>query len=475
MRRQLRSPPAVLVALGVIVAIGIVLRLAGLGGQSFWVDEAFTAVDIHRPLGDIVPRLRAEESTPPLYFWAAWGWTHVFGDGDFALRSLSLVFGVATIPVAFALGASLAGSGAGLGAAALTAVSPYMVWYSQEARAYALFALLGLLSVLALVEVDRRDGDRAATAVWGVICALALATHYFAAVLVWPEAAWLLWRRRTRFAEIVVGALAALQLALVTIAVDQSSNSATIGEQGLARRAASIPKQYVLGQFADQLDTPVLVATAALLAAAVTLFVVVDPTARRAARPLIALVGIGVGLCGVLALVGLDRLNGRNLIQCLALALVAGGVGLVAARRALGFALLGLLLVLFASMSVAVATTPRLQRDDWKGVADELRPLPGPLDVVVIPGAWSPALQRYLDGARPLEPGNAPRSVAYVRVERPVKPLSVQLPGFSETRRVTLPSAEIVVLEPQRRRRTTAELLAQPIGGTFVGSVLTRP
>jgi hypothetical protein len=84
-------------------------------------------------------------------------------------------------------------------------------------------------------------------------------------------------------------------------------------------------------------------------------------------------------------------------------------------------------------------------------------------------------LQRYLHGARPLEHANAPRSVAYVRVKRPVEPLSVELAGFRETRRVRLPSAEIVVLEPQRRPRTTAEQLAQPIGGTFVGTVLTRP
>jgi mannosyltransferase len=127
----MRSPASAAALLVLVVAAGAVLRLAGLPDQSLWIDEVYTLADIDRPLGDIVPRLRAEESTPPVYFWMVWGWTHVF-DGDLGLRSLSLLCGLAAIPVAFALGAGLAGPWSGLAAAALIAVN--RSWFGTARR-----------------------------------------------------------------------------------------------------------------------------------------------------------------------------------------------------------------------------------------------------------------------------------------------------------------------------------------------------
>jgi hypothetical protein len=63
--------------------------------------------------------------------------------------------------------------------------------------------------------------------------------------------------------------------------------------------------------------------------------------------------------------------------------------------------------------------------------------------------------------------------VAYVRVERPVGRLAVRVPGLVERRRIRLPSAEIVVLDA--RFPVTPELLAEPVGGTFVASVDVLP
>ena len=109
------------------------------------------------------------ESAPPLYYALAWLWTQVTGTGEFGLRSLSALAGVATVPVAYLLGAELRGRRAGLVAAALVAVNPMLLWYSQEARAYALLrpaprALAALLRARAATAAGRRDlvawGDR---------------------------------------------------------------------------------------------------------------------------------------------------------------------------------------------------------------------------------------------------------------------------------------------------------------------------
>src|SRR4029077_9241470 len=90
----------------------------------------------------------------------AWVWTQVTGTGEFGLRSLSALAGVATVPVAYLLGLELRGRRAGLMAAALVAVNPMLLWYSQEARAYALLALLCAVSLLYCARAERRGGRR---------------------------------------------------------------------------------------------------------------------------------------------------------------------------------------------------------------------------------------------------------------------------------------------------------------------------
>ena len=75
------------------------------------------------------------ESAPPLYYVLGWLWVQVAGTGEFGLRSLSALAGIATVPVAYLLGLELRGRRAGILAAALVAVNPMLVWYSQEAGA----------------------------------------------------------------------------------------------------------------------------------------------------------------------------------------------------------------------------------------------------------------------------------------------------------------------------------------------------
>ena len=122
------------------------LRFATLDVQSFWHDEVFTVRLMHKSFFGMLAGIRRTESTPPLYYVLAWLWTRVFGTGEVGLRSLSAVFGVATVPAAFAAGRELVSRRAGIVAAALAAASPYLVWYSQEGRSYALYALLATLS-----------------------------------------------------------------------------------------------------------------------------------------------------------------------------------------------------------------------------------------------------------------------------------------------------------------------------------------
>ena len=169
-----------------VTAAGAALRFATLGVQSFWLDEAVTHQLVARSLGGMLRAIPHSESTPPLYYLLAWAWARVFGSGEVGLRSLSALFGTATIVAVAMVARRLAGNRAAVVAGALVAANPLLIWYSQEARAYALLVALCALSVWLAQRGDWR--------LWALTSALALATHYFAVFVVVPELAWIAWR-----------------------------------------------------------------------------------------------------------------------------------------------------------------------------------------------------------------------------------------------------------------------------------------
>src|SRR3954454_23517914 len=233
---------------GITVA-GALLRFLTLDVQSYWLDEVATVNILHREFGDIFSAVASGESTPPAYYVLAWVWAKLFGTGEVGLRSLSALFGTATIPLAFLLGRELVGRRTGLVAAALCAFNPLLVWYSQEARSYALMILLAGLSLFAFLRA-LEDGTARRLAAWVLAAMAAVATHYFAGFLIGAEAAWLLWRSpaRGRIVPAVV-AVAVAAAALLPRALHQRSNGAArfISASSVVRRLAQIPSQFAAG------------------------------------------------------------------------------------------------------------------------------------------------------------------------------------------------------------------------------------
>ena len=208
-----------LVALAGIVLLGAVLRFATLDLQSYRFDEAVTVGRVLQPsLFTTLSNVPHSESTPPLYYLVAWLWSRPFGTGEVWMRSLSALAGTASIVVVYLWAVALPlPRRAGLIAAAMVAVSPVLIWFSQDARAYALVFLLTALSFLFFARA-RRGGTRADLAWWATFSALALATHYFAGFVIAAEAALLLGCRRRRDTVLAVAAIAAVAALLAPIA-----------------------------------------------------------------------------------------------------------------------------------------------------------------------------------------------------------------------------------------------------------------
>jgi hypothetical protein len=76
------------------VLIGIIACLAAISSQSFWIDEAHSAVkDISREWHDFIWRMQnplGSDLQMPLYMAMLWGWEKVFGHSEFALRAMNI-------------------------------------------------------------------------------------------------------------------------------------------------------------------------------------------------------------------------------------------------------------------------------------------------------------------------------------------------------------------------------------------------
>ena len=95
----------VLWAVAGLTALGVAVRFASLGLQSYHHDEVITAARvIPGSFVHMLHEVKTSESNPPLYYVLAWGWAKAFGTGEVGLRSLSALFGAATVPVAYLIG-----------------------------------------------------------------------------------------------------------------------------------------------------------------------------------------------------------------------------------------------------------------------------------------------------------------------------------------------------------------------------------
>ncbi len=420
--------------LAALVLLAAALRLATLTEQSFWYDESFTPVHVfHTGLGATLKAVVHSENTPPLWYLLAWVDVRLFGDSALALRLPSALAGIATVPVVWTIGNALSGRRAALAGAAIVAVNPLFVWYSQEARAYGLFVLFAALAMLCFVRLLREPtGARAA---WFALSgALALLTHYFAVFLLIPMVLLLLRERAARRAALpAAGALLIVGLALLPLISAQGGHGTQwIGRWALSSRLQAIPQYFLTGYSGSPLGHGVelLVAVPILAGVALGAWRLLgltpavpaehiaastsgsDPelrtaaarapviSARKGAGIALAIAAFGVLAPIVLAVLGADYLAPRNLVAAMIPVSVLLAILLAAIdgpdapdaqpRRApsasreaspsapasprapllpIGALLTALVLAAFLVVSLDVDASPRLQRGNWRDLA----------------------------------------------------------------------------------------------------------
>ncbi|MEP7292455.1 MAG: glycosyltransferase family 39 protein, partial [Chloroflexota bacterium] len=144
--------------IGGIILLGFALRFFALNAVSLRGDEAFTVLHwMREPLAHTLAEIATKDPQAPLSYALYRGWELVMGTSADVARLLPALLSVLGIPAMYALGHRLRGARLGLLAAFVWAINPYQIWHAQDARSYAIWAVLSLLAVwLALRALDKR-------------------------------------------------------------------------------------------------------------------------------------------------------------------------------------------------------------------------------------------------------------------------------------------------------------------------------
>ena len=228
----------------VLTVIGLFLRLYNLGYNSLWLDEATTYSFSVKSFAEIWQITANGEFNPPLFYWVE----HVMlmlGNNEFILRFIPALLGVLTIPLFYMIGKEFLDRNAGIIAAAACTVSPFLIYYSQEARAYMMMLFFVALATIFFLRA-MKSGSLMHWILFGVFSALAFWAHFYAFVMIAALVlfALLTWAPRIRtelnnlkmlVLGIVIFVVLCFPLIIVTLQlfVIRTASAPTYGIQGL--------------------------------------------------------------------------------------------------------------------------------------------------------------------------------------------------------------------------------------------------
>ncbi len=187
---------------GLAIVFGVVVTVAGVAlrfycPSALWLDETISVNISRLPVAQIPAALHMD-GAPPLYYVLLHYWMLGFGQGDTAVRALSGVISVISLPLFWFAGKRIGGRSVGWTTYFLAVSSPFLIEYATTTRMYALMVLCTLLGYLAIARALEQPTWRRLSLL-GLVTASVLYTHYWGLYLIGMTGLWLIyhiWRSR---------------------------------------------------------------------------------------------------------------------------------------------------------------------------------------------------------------------------------------------------------------------------------------
>jgi mannosyltransferase len=371
------------VALPALALLSLFVRTRAIHA-GFWIDEGISVGIAHEHWTSI-PHVLRQDGSPPAYYMLLGLWIRAFGDSEAQTHALSLVFGIASIPLAYFAARSLFGRTTGLACALLAALDPFLTYYAQETRMYELEAFLSIVVSWSYVEGIVR-AKRAWLAVFIPSVALLCYAHNWGLFVCvgLAVATVLVVRERLRLFAVAAAGVAVLYLPWVSTLLFQARHTGAPWSTRPSVHDLALTAGEVLGG-----DTPyvaiVLVAGAALVA-------VVKDRVGEERKVVLALFTIAVTTIGI-AFVSSQvspAWTDRYFAVLVGPALLLAAHGIVRGGR-MGFALLVAVVFIWAGYSV------QNNKENARGIARGVQPYlrQGELIISTHP-EQTPVLRYYL-------------------------------------------------------------------------------
>lgn len=166
-----------------LIVVAFFLRFFNLTFNSLWLDEAATYDFAKLSLGELWETMVGGERNPPLFYYIEHILISIFGASEFVLRFVPALVGSLTIPVFYFIGREVLGRFGGIISAGILTFSSYHIFYSQDARAYALVLFFFSLAILFYIFA-LKNGKLRYWILCGIFCSLSFWTHMYVAIAI---------------------------------------------------------------------------------------------------------------------------------------------------------------------------------------------------------------------------------------------------------------------------------------------------
>lgn len=394
-----------------ILALGFFLRIISLN-QSLWLDEAINVLAAKNySLLNMLTVYAQADFHPPGYFIILWLWTKVFGYSEIVVRLPSVIFGLLTIWFVFLIGQKIYSKSLGLIAALILAVNPLHIYYSQEARMYALAALAVSLNTWFFLNLIK--GDKGSLGKWGgyMLSNLLVLSSDYVAYLIFPvQLIPLLISRQIHYLKrwlvpfSISLAIASiwLPLFLTQLKVGLSTTESVpvwkevVGSFGLKPLILTYIK-FIIGR----IDHPDLIIYGSLFSIPGLLFLFliwrgIKSTNQFNRNFLLSWMIIPVTF-GLLISILAPIYNYFRLLFILPAFILLTALGILSFKSALRDLLVVLVIIVEVISASIYLFNPKFQREDWRGLVDFLAAKSESKILLESPGAFAP-LTYYAEG-----------------------------------------------------------------------------
>lgn len=401
------SRPWARAAVCALTIVAGLLRFYHLGTESVWYDEAASWEQAKDSFLAVFSRT-ARDNYPPLHNIFLYASIKLFGDGAWALRLPSAVFGTLTIPALYAAGTRLHGRFAGVLAAALLTLSYFHISYSQEGRMYTLLVLSCVCFVDAAIAVVTAYEPR--RAVWAALSSVALlyshpyGTFYWLAIVAAITACFTPWRTLGRPELLrLAGSLGAGPVVFLLWAPTLVDRAERITARGFWIPYPTV--SFIESNLVSLVGGPW---PAGVIGLALGLAVNVAwrgnsspagaPPLGRVLAFLLVWAFLPVAIAVAISLVGRPIFVARYVAPSLPALLLAAGIGFAACVHTASSRVLVLLLLTVIATGNLMRERPyAMHKQDWRGLTSAIVPDLKPRDCLAFTPPYNAAAYRYYD------------------------------------------------------------------------------